>query len=448
MCEWLQRTDASSRKSLYLLTVLFVLPFIGEISRTACQVSTYSAVGPDDSPTIAQLQKTLASGDTAALKIFWASIRKSGAPLIEPIRNEKGFSFVTFLWRGDDQTRNVVIFDGVAGFDAKDRMLHLGHTDVWYKTYRVRNDARFAYNLSPNDSLTSFDDVKGDEAMRNRLAMLQVDPLNRHRCPTTFGAYGADSSYVQLPDAPPLLWNSPSKPDRKGKVAVTTIQSDSLKGEKKLWIYTPAGFTKGGASYPLLVLFDGDRNVMWIPRILDILIAQGRIPPMVAIMTDDSVPSARRTELPCNPQFANFLANELVPWARTNYDATTQPERTIVAGSSYGGLASAFAGLQHPDVFGNVISLSGSFWWKPDDDKKGEWLTSQFDASPRQPLRFYLEVGLMESYSMQIDDNRHMQAVLAAKGYPLHYSEYDGGHSFLNWSAGMADGLQFLLMPH
>jgi hypothetical protein len=77
--------------------------------------------------------------------------------------------------------------DGVAGFDAKDRMLHLEHTNIWYKTYRVRNDARFAYNLSPNDSLQSFDAVKGDEAMRNRLTMLQADPLNPRRCPTTFG---------------------------------------------------------------------------------------------------------------------------------------------------------------------------------------------------------------------------------------------------------------------
>ena len=184
---------------------------------------------------------------------------------------------------------------------------------------------------------------------------------------------------------------------------------------------------------------------MWIPRILDILISQKRIPPVVAIMTDDSVPSARRKELPCNPRFADFLANELVPWARKNYYVTSQAERTIVAGSSFGGLASVFAGLQHSDVFGNVISLSGSFWWKPDGDKEGEWLTKLVNASPKLPLRFYLEVGLMESYSMQIDDNRHMRAVLAAKGYPLHYSEYDGGHSFLNWSVGMGDGLQFLL---
>jgi hypothetical protein len=119
-------------------------------------------------------------------------------------------------------------------------MLNLAHTDVWYKTYRVRNDARFAYNLSPNDSLQSINDVKGDEAMRNRLAMFQVDPLNPHRCPTTFGACGADSSYVQLPNAPPLLWNSPEQPDRKGKVEVTAIQSDHLKREKKtLGLHSP-----------------------------------------------------------------------------------------------------------------------------------------------------------------------------------------------------------------
>ena len=49
------------------------------------------------------------------------------------------------------------------------------------------------------------------------------------------------------------------------------------------------------------------------------------------------------------------------------------------------------------------------------------------------------------SYAMQIDDNRRMRKALVAKGYPLHYSEYDGGHAFLNWSGGMADGLQFLL---
>ncbi|WP_338148761.1 alpha/beta hydrolase-fold protein [Pseudomonas lundensis] len=33
----------------------------------------------------------------------------------------------------------------------------------------------------------------------------------------------------------------------------------------------------------------------------------------------------------------------------------------MAAGSSYGGLASAWLGLKHPELFGNVLSLSGSY---------------------------------------------------------------------------------------
>src|ERR1700730_490857 len=206
-----------------LARLLLILPIM--LPSASVQVPTYSFAGPNDSPAIVTLRHKLDSGGAAAVKNFWDAVHKSGAPLIETAPGATGFSLVTFLWHGDSETRNVVIFDGVAGFDAKDQMLHLDGSDVWYKTYRVRNDARFAYNLSPNDSLQSVNDVKGDEAMWNRLAMLQVDPLNPHRCPTTFGAYGADSSYVQLPGTPPLLWNSPAQPDRKGKVEVTAIQS-------------------------------------------------------------------------------------------------------------------------------------------------------------------------------------------------------------------------------
>jgi enterochelin esterase family protein len=118
---------------------------------------------------------------------------------------------------------------------------------------------------------------------------------------------------------------------------------------------------------------------------------------------------------------------------------------TIVAGSSLGGLAAVYAGLGHPEVFGKVISLSGSFWWKPAASTEAEWLTNLVQRSPKLPLRFYLEVGLMESQSMQIETNRRMRDALIAKGYPVGYSEYDGGHSFLTWSSGMVNGLETLI---
>jgi enterochelin esterase-like enzyme len=46
---------------------------------------------------------------------------------------------------------------------------------------------------------------------------------------------------------------------------------------------------------------------------------------------------------------------------------------------------------------------------------------------------------------MQIESNQHMRDVLMEKGYPVHYSEYDGGHAFLNWSGGMANSLLLLM---
>jgi enterochelin esterase-like enzyme len=420
----------------FLLLLISVTPAFA-------QEQTYSAVGADASPRMAALRKEIETGNPLAVARFWQQVTQSGAPLIETISHDKSDSLVTFLWPGTSETRNVVIFDGVAGFDAKDRMIQLDDTGVWFKTYKVRNDARFAYNLSPNDTLQSVNDIKGDDAMGDRLAMFQVDPLNPHRCPTTFGDHAAESSYVELPDAPALTWNAPPAEAAKGKVETASIQSAILKGEKKLWVYTPKDFSKSGDRYPLLVLFDGDRNVMWMPRILDNLIAGGKIPPMVAVLIDDSVRASRNIELPCSPAFADFLAKELAPWSREKYHTTLEAAQTTVAGSSYGGLAAVFAALRHPEVFGQVLSLSGSFWWKPADEKEPEWLTKQVAAAPKLPVRFYLEVGLMESYTVQIDANRRMRDTLRGKDYVAGYSEYDGGHAFLNWSGGMANGLLF-----
>ena len=135
---------------------------------------------------------------------------------------------------------------------------------------------------------------------------------------------------------------------QEGKVTIAAVSSAYLKGEKKVWVYTPVGYSARREPYPLLVLFDGDRNVEWLPRILDNLIRQEQIPPMVAVLVDDSVPVARRNELPANPLFADFLARELVPWSREKYHTTTEAARTVVAGSSYGGLAAVFAALQPP----------------------------------------------------------------------------------------------------
>jgi len=54
----------------------------------------------------------------------------------------------------------------------------------------------------------------------------------------------------------------------------------------------------------------------------------------------------------------------------------------------------------------------------------------------------------MESESMEVGPNRRMRDALSGKGELVGYSEYDGGHSFLNWSGGMVNGLEYLILPN
>jgi enterochelin esterase family protein len=97
----------------------------------------------------------------------------------------------------------------------------------------------------------------------------------------------------------------------------------------------------------------------------------------------------RNAECECSEAFADFMADELLPWVRANYHVTSAREKTIVGGFSYGGLAAAFCAFRHPDVFGNVLTMSGSYWWFPgagmtDGQFRREpgWLTRR--TSPRR----------------------------------------------------------------
>ncbi len=88
--------------------------------------------------------------------------------------------------------------------------------------------------------------------------------------------------------------------------------------------------------------------------------------------------------------------------------------------------------------------------WKPDGEREPSWLPRQYAAAPRLPLRLYLDIGLLESAPSRDDGpsgvaaNRHMRDILRAKGYPVHYAEFCGGHDYLCWQGTLADGLRAL----
>ena len=406
-----------------------------------------------ESPRITALQKSLAEGDAATLGIFWQQVAAQGTPLIEPIPNDDQNALVTFLFRGNELTEHVVlhseILRGMWWNNWSDAVLyHLAGTDLFYRSYKLRTDMRFVYWLSPNRPLVHpRDDSEGDQ-------FLQLDPLNPHVFVEDF-----NRSCVEMPAAPPQPWWQVRTQVPTGTIEKRLWHSNILNNDRQIWVYTPPGYTTDHALYHFLLLFDGNIFTTWVPgpTILDNLLADQRIPPLVTIMLDSP---DRNAELYCGEVFVDFLARELIPWAGQTYHITKDPQQSVVGGVSAGGLAAAFVALRHPELFGNVLSNSGAFhWgkeayraehWSPEIPPEDCWLPQQFAACEKLPIRFHLDSGLLEDqrdfpYTTLLRGNRRLRDVLKAKGYWLNYQEFYGGHQYINFRGTFPEGLIALI---
>ena len=244
-------------------------------------------------------------------------------------------------------------------------------------------------------------------------------------------AQGADARRAALP----------------GRIDSVSIPGALFGADRAVWIYTPAGYESSHEEYPLLLAFDGSSYTrggdMDIPSALDSLIAAGKTPPLVAVMIDDGPGPIRIAELGNSARFIGYLAEELIPWIRARYRVTHDPRRTVITGSSAGGLAAANAALAHPELFGNVLAQSGAFW-RGNEGSSGspyEWLAAQVARAPRRDVRFVLDVGSRETVRVIggqgpvfIEANRRFRDALTAKGYDVAYTEVPGGvHAPLTW---------------
>jgi enterochelin esterase-like enzyme len=408
------------------------------------------------SPRLQALQERLKSGDRDALDNFWKEISERGAPIIEPVAGSDRDMLVTMLWRAREETRNVFVFR--LG-DVSKPMARLLDTDLWYKTFRLQKGARFIYQFATN--LPDPKEWRGITRFEGALRNDPFNPLQFAERWNEFNPYEVHSfSAVELPSAEPQSWSIVRPKVPTGRVQRDKFTSKLLGNERPVWIYTPHRYAADKKPYGLLVLTDGGLyvNTARVATTLDNLIAAGLIPPLVAVMVENP---DRWRELSCNSQYADFLAQEIVPWARANYHATDRPEQTIIGGTSLGGLQAACVGLKHAEVFGNVLSQSGAFGWKPDGEKESEWLNRQFAASPHLPLRFSFEAGLMEGTwwwrdlmaqlpnappANLIDPtllaaNRNLRDTLQSKGYSVHYTEFNGNHTLFNWRGTLASHL-------
>jgi enterochelin esterase family protein len=408
-----------------------------------------AAQGTPESPRLAALKGALDGGRGEALEEFWREVARAGAPLVEPIKDDDENLLVTFLRRDGAAEKFVAVFP----FARVNPLLHLfarlKGTDLWYRSYRLRRDARFEYLISAEDSLTPFAAREPADA-GGWVADLRPDPLNPRRFvePPDEDSPGASeyvSSIVELPGAPPQPFVRERAGVAKGRVELIRYGVGAAKEGRRVWVYTPPGYRPDGRPYRLLVLFDGWQytHLIPVPTILDNMIADGVIPPTVAVMVDQK---ERVKELYLNPSFADLVAGELVPWVRRRYHVTRSPREAVVGGLSLGGVAAAYTAMRHAEVFGGVLSQSGAFQYKPEDPAR---LVRRLATRARLPIRFYLEAGLLEVNETPslLHTNRHLRDVLEAKGYEVTYSEFNGRHDAVCWRGSLSQGLAALLAP-
>jgi enterochelin esterase family protein len=424
------------------------------------------------SPRINALKAAVAAGKFRSVHAFWQQIAREGAPLVEPLPGDEKNMLITFLWKSRPDTRNVfVAWLPYAGAVPDDYFMErIADTDVWYKTLAADRRTRFEYSLAPNvPRIRPVSQGIDNDAIAMIAAAARTDPLNPKRWrvnPQNIDAIREERSMVEMPDAPPQPFIVQKVGTPAGQIEKRRFKSTLLNNEREVAAYLPPGYSHDAKPFALLIIFDeinylGDPNQIVLiptPTILDNLIAAKRIPSVVALFIGN-VPDGRDRELGCNPLFADFLSSELLPWARSLYNITVDPRLTVITGSSLGGVAAACAALRHSENFGNVLSQSGAFHWPapPGDPTPNSgmapepnWIARQFIASPKLPLRFYLDAGSEEfdangDGSSILMTNRNLRDVLLAKGYEVHFQEFAGGHDYLSWRGTLADGLMALM---
>jgi enterochelin esterase-like enzyme len=398
------------------------------------------------SPRLVELRKEMLDGKADVLSTFWRDMKTLGTPLIESMEGTNQTMLVTFLWRGSPETRNALVQTALANSFPDDYLMsNVPGTDLWFKTIRLPAITRTRYWITPNHP-------QGYRPASNDVKRPQKDPLSQH------------DSVLELPGAPPQPWFAHR--ENVGRLAVEkhSLKSTLLGNTRDIHIYVPPGYSKSAQPYPVLFLFDGEdpNGFVFSTDTIENLIEEGRIPPLVTVRIANPDQQTRNRELACGPKFADFLNGELVPFVRERFNVTHSAEKTIISGYSLGGLAAAWAGLKHPETFGLILSQSGSFFWEPtpNDEPEPNWLAKLYIASPKLPLRFYIDAGIFEvdlstrSTGIMVPSHgaggillasRQMRDVLLAKGYEVTYREFGGAHENINWRGTLADGLIALI---
>ena len=229
------------------------------------------------------------------------------------------------------------------------------------------------------------------------------------------------------PDAPPTP--DPNNPGRN------IVNIKPMPYTRRVAVYVPKQYVPGTIA-PFIVGADGPDTMLFTA--LDNLIAQKRVPVMIAISISNGGGDAQGSERgleydTMSGLYAEFVEKEVLPLVEKNYGVklSRDPDSRATMGGSSGGSAALAMAWYHPDLYHRVLTYSGTYVYQQSpynaETPHGAWNFHEtlIPNSPVKPIRLWMEVGDRDNISTRDDyhdwvlANEHMARVLAAKKY--HY---------------------------
>lgn len=232
-----------------------------------------------------------------------------------------------------------------------------------------------------------------------------------------------------------------------GTVARRWYDSPGLGMERRLTIYTPAGYETSGKRYPVLYLLHGagGDEEAWIAlgrtaQIMDNLIAQGKAKPMIVVMTngnagqeaapgessDGSQPDMRQ---PGNvPGKFEAAFPDVVNFIDKNYRTIKKKSGRAISGLSMGGGHTINISMDFPDMFDYIGVFSSSLFRQGDERTQSiEKLKTQFSKNPKL---YWIAIGKDDFLYKSCTEFRKL---LDDNGLKYTYFENGEGHIWKNW---------------
>jgi enterochelin esterase family protein len=250
-----------------------------------------------------------------------------------------------------------------------------------------------------------------------------------------------------VPGPPTLPWEVNEVP--RGIVHHHFYKSTVVGDNRDFYVYTPPAYQpKAKRRYPVLYLLHGFSDdasgwtaVGYANVILDNLIAQGKVKPMIVVMplgygAPEILTTPRSFRDPNlvhknMEQFRQALLTEVIPQVEKAYKVSTDRKSRAIAGLSMGGAESLYTGLNTLDRFAWVGAFSSGGLGE-DYDKTFPAL----DAKANSQLRLlWIACGTEDHL---IDANRKFRAWLKSKGVEHTDIETPGVHSWMVWRRNLA----------